>query len=74
MVITLEGGERGAGMAGDPDLMIHSASGDIVERGSSEGGERVAAHLDAGRYLGTAKLYGSGTGHYELRATSSTSQ
>jgi len=74
VVITLEGVERGAGLAGDPDLMIHSASGEVVERGSSEGGERVTAHLDAGRYLVTAKLYGSATGHYEPRATSSSGQ
>lgn len=74
VVITLEGVERGAGLAGDPDLMIHSANGEIVERGSSEGGERVTAHLDAGRYLVTAKLYGSATGHYELRATSISGQ
>ena len=74
VTIALEGVDHGAGRAGDPDLTIQTADGAIVERGSSDGGERVVANLEAGRYLVTAKLYGSETGHYELRATSSSSQ
>jgi hypothetical protein len=74
VTIALEGVDHGAGRAGDPDLTIQTADGAIVERGSSDGGERVVANLEAGRYLVTAKLYGSETGHYELRATSSSGQ
>lgn len=67
VVITLQGRDHGAGAAGDPDLILRSVSGEVIERGGSEGGERISATLDTGRYLIQAKLYGAETGHYELR-------